>query len=118
MKDNVSNREGDAYAALYNIMRSVHPNLAEKVVETITYQGNMITLAAHVQNMSNHLEKEELCKRYYTKYEGLVMVVESFHGRCREHLKPKVELSFTTKHDQIDKVPFKLEMVNLSTALT
>jgi hypothetical protein len=104
---------------LHNIMRSIHPNLIEKAVETITpYQGNMVTLAAHVRNMSNHLENEALRKRYYTKYEGLMMVVDSLYGRCRERLKQKVELSFTTKHDRIDRVPFKLEMTDLGTTLT
>jgi hypothetical protein len=72
MKDTVSNGEGDGYAALHNIMRSVHPNVIEKAVNNITpYQGNMVTLAAYVQNMSNHLEKEALHKIYYTKYEGI-----------------------------------------------
>jgi hypothetical protein len=119
MKDTVSNGEGDEYAALHNIMRSVHPNLIEKAVETITpYQGNMVTLAAHVRNMSNHMEKEAMRKRYYKEYESLMMVVESLHGRCHEGLKQKVELSFTTKHDRVNKIPFKLEMANLGTTLT
>jgi hypothetical protein len=70
MKDTVSNGEVDGYAALHNIMRFKNPNLIEKAVQTATpYQGYIIILAAHVQNMSNHLKKEALHKRYYTKYE-------------------------------------------------
>jgi hypothetical protein len=63
MKDTVYNGEGYGYAAMHNIMRSVHPNLIQKAVETSTpYQGNMVTFTAHVRNMSNHLEKEDLRK--------------------------------------------------------
>jgi hypothetical protein len=88
MRDTVSNGEGDGYAALNKIMRAVHPNLIEKVIKTITpYKGNMVTLAAHVRNMSNHLEKEALRKRYYTKNKGLMINVKSMHVRCSERLK-------------------------------
>jgi hypothetical protein len=46
-----------------------------------------------------------------------MMIVYSLHDHCRERLKQKVEMSFTTKHDRLDKVPFKLEMANMGTNL-
>jgi hypothetical protein len=56
MNYTVSNREGNFYVALNNILLPVHPNLIDKGVETINpYKGNMVTLTAHVRNMSNHL---------------------------------------------------------------
>jgi hypothetical protein len=61
MRDTITNAngDGDGYAALYNIMRAVHLNLIKKAVEpTMPYQGNSVSIAVHVQNMANFLEKE------------------------------------------------------------
>jgi hypothetical protein len=118
MRATAASANGYGYAALHNIMRAVHPNVVEKVVEPIThYQGNVVTLAAHVRNMTNHLEKESLHGRLYTKYESPMMFCESLHGRYKELLKNKVELDFTANHDHVEKVPFKLEMANIGTTL-
>jgi hypothetical protein len=58
IRDTITNANGDGYAALHNIMRSVHSNLIEKAVDRITpYQGNSVSIAAHAQNMDNFLEK-------------------------------------------------------------
>jgi hypothetical protein len=119
MRDTITNANGDGYAALHKIMRSVHPNLTEKAVEAITpYQCNSVSIAAHVRNMANFLEKEQLRGRLYTQYESLMMVMESLHGRFKESLKKKSELIFTAKHDHFDRIPFKLQMANLGTTLT
>jgi hypothetical protein len=41
-------------------MSAVQPNLTEKAIDPITpYQGNSVSIAAHVQNMANFLEKEQ-----------------------------------------------------------
>jgi hypothetical protein len=77
-----------------------------------------VSIAAHVWNMANFLEKEQLRSRSYTQYESLMMVMESLHGRFKEHLKNKSELIFTAKHDHSNKIPFKLEIANLGTTLT
>jgi hypothetical protein len=119
MRDTITNANGDGYAALHNIMRAVHPHLIEKAVDAvIPYQGNSVSIAAHVRNMANFLEKEELRGRLYTQYESLMMVMESLHGRFKERLKKKSELAFTAKHDHFNRIPFKLEMANLATTLT
>jgi hypothetical protein len=69
MRDTITNANDDGYAALHNIMRSVHPNFIEKAVDASTpYQGNSISIAAHVRNMTNFLEKEQLRGRVYTQY--------------------------------------------------
>jgi hypothetical protein len=82
MRDMVANANVDGYATLHNI---VHPNLIEKTVEPVTpYQCNVVTLDAHVRNITNHLEKEGLRGRRYTKYESMMMVLESLHGLCKE----------------------------------
>jgi hypothetical protein len=118
MCDTVANANFDGYAALQNIMRAVHPNLVEKAVEYITpYQGNVVTVAAQVRNMANHLEKESLRGCLYTKDESLMMVLESLHGRYKERLNNKAELALTAKHNHVDKITFKLEMTNLGTTL-
>jgi hypothetical protein len=58
MRDIITNANGDGYDALQNIMRAVHPTLVEKAVDPITpYQGNSVSIAAHVRNMANFLEK-------------------------------------------------------------
>jgi hypothetical protein len=118
MRDTVANTHDNGYAALHNIMRAVHPNLVEKVVEPIMlYQGNVVTLAAHVRSMATHLEKVSLRGRLYAKYESLMMVLDSLHGRCNERLKNKAALAFTAKQNHVDKISFKLEMTNLSTTV-
>jgi hypothetical protein len=119
MRDTITNANGDGYAALHNIMRAFHPNLIEKAVDAVTpYQGNSVSIAAHVRNMANFLEKKELRGRLYTQYESLMMVMEYLHGRFKERLKNKSELAFTAKHDHFNMIPFKLEMTNLGTTLT
>jgi hypothetical protein len=88
-------------------------------VDAVTpYQGNSVSIAAHVRNMANFLEKKELRGRLYTQYESLMMVMEYLHGRFKERLKNKSELAFTAKHDHFNRIPFKLEMANLGTTLT
>jgi hypothetical protein len=75
MRDTVANVNGDGYVALHNIMCAVHPDLIDKAVEPITpYQCNVLTIAAHGRNMNNHIEKEGLRGRLYTKYDSLLMV--------------------------------------------
>jgi hypothetical protein len=52
-RDIVSTSEGCGYASLHNIMRLAHPTLCDKVVDTtIPYQGNVVSFAAHVRNMT------------------------------------------------------------------
>jgi hypothetical protein len=119
MLDTITNVNVDGYAALQNIMRSVHPNLIKKVVGPIMpYQGNSVSIAAHVRNMANFLEKEQLRGRSYTQYESLMMVIESLHGRFKERLESKYELIFKANIDHSNRTPFKLEMSNLGTTLT
>jgi hypothetical protein len=119
MRDTITNSNGDGYAALHNSMRSFHPSLIEKAVDPITpYQGNSVSIMAHVRNMAKFLEKEQLRCRSYTQYESLMMAIESLHGSFKERLKSKYELIFTAKHDYSNRIIFKLEMENLGTALT
>jgi hypothetical protein len=119
MRDTMTNVNGDGYSALKNVMRDVHPNLIEKAVDPITpYQGNSVSIAAHVQSMANFLEKEQLRGRLYTHYESLMIAMESLYGRFKEHLKNKYELIFRGNNDNSNKIPFKLEMANLGTTLT
>jgi hypothetical protein len=46
------------------------------------------------------------------------MAIESLHGRCEQRLKNNAELACTGNHDNVNKIPFKLEMLNLGTTLT
>jgi hypothetical protein len=61
MRDTIANANSDGYAALHNTMRSIHPNIIEQEVDPIRpYQGNLVSIAAHVRNMANFLENEHL----------------------------------------------------------
>jgi hypothetical protein len=114
-----SNCDGDGYAAFQNIMCGVHPNVIEKEADTITpYQCNSVSIVAHVRNMANLLEREQLCGRVYTQYESLMMLMESLYGRFKERIKNKYDLIFTARHDHFNEIPFKLEMANIGTTLT
>jgi hypothetical protein len=118
MRNTMTNANGDGYAPLYTIMRAVHPILIEKAVDPITpYQGNSVSIAAHVPYMANYLEKEQLRGRSYTQYESIMMVMESLHGRFKERLKNKSELIFAANHNHTNNIHFKLELANLGTTL-
>jgi hypothetical protein len=79
---------GCGYAALHNMMRLVHPSLLDKVVDTaISYQGNAITLASHARNMTQYLSREQLRGRSYSKYEAIMMTLETSQGRFRSQMK-------------------------------
>jgi hypothetical protein len=100
-------------------MRLARPTLCDKVVYTvIPYQGNTVSFAAHVRNMTQFLAREKLRSRLYTKYEALMMTLETLQGRFRAQMKHKDGLLFETGHDKVDAIPFKLAMSNLATTLT
>jgi hypothetical protein len=118
-RDIVSTSEGCSYASLHNIMRLVHLALCDKVVDTtIPYQGNVVSFAAHVRNMTQYLASEKLRRRLYTKYETLMMTLETLQARFRAPMKHNAGLLFESGHDHTDNTPFKLAMRNLATTLT
>jgi hypothetical protein len=79
--DIVSTSEGCGYASLHNIMRLAHPTFCDKVVDTIIpYQGNVVSFAAHVRNMTQYLARERLRNGLYTKYEALMMTLETLQA--------------------------------------
>jgi hypothetical protein len=118
-RDIVSTSEGCGYASLHNIMRLAHPNLCDKVVETtIPYQGNVLSFAAPVRNMIQYIARGKLRNRLYTKYEALVMTLETLQARFRSQMKHKAGLLFEVGHNKVNDIPFKLAMSNLATTLT
>jgi hypothetical protein len=77
-RDIVSTSEGCGYLSLHNIMRLAHPTLCDKVVDTtIPYQGNVVSFADHVRNMTQYLAREKIRNQLYTKYEALMMTLET-----------------------------------------
>jgi hypothetical protein len=118
-RDIVSTSEGCGYASLHNIMRLVHAALCDKVVDTtIPYQGNVVSFSAHVRNMTQYLAREKLRRRLYTKYETLMMTLETLQAHFRAPIKHNAGLLFESVHDHTDNIPFKLDMSNLATTLT
>jgi hypothetical protein len=118
-RDVVSTSEGCGYALLHNIMRLAHPILCDKVVGTIIpYQGNIVSFAAHVRNMTHYLAREKLHNRLYTKYEALMMTLETLQARFRSQMKHKAGLMFEVRHNKVNCIPFKLAMRNIATTLT
>jgi hypothetical protein len=84
----VATSGGCGYTALHNMISLVHPYLSEKVVDTaIPYQGNIVTFASHVRTMTQYLSWEELKGRNYTKYEAIMMTLETLQGRFRNQTK-------------------------------
>jgi hypothetical protein len=58
-------------------MRLAH-TICDKVVDTaIPCQGNTLSFAAHVRNMTYYLAREKLRSRLYTKYEAPMMTLET-----------------------------------------
>jgi hypothetical protein len=115
----VSSSEGCGYASLHNIMQLAHPTLCDKFVDTtIPYQGNVVSFAAHVRNMTQYLARKRLRNQLYTKYEALMMTLETLHARFRSQMKHKVGLLFEVGHNKVNEIRFKLSMINLATTLT
>jgi hypothetical protein len=117
--DIVSTSEGCGYASLHNTMRLAHPYLCDKVVDTtIPYQGNTVSFAAHVRNMTQYLARKKLGGRLYTKCEALMMTLETLQAHFRVQMKHKVGILFQVGHNKVDNIPFKLAMSNFATPLT
>jgi hypothetical protein len=93
--DILSTSEGCGYVSLHNIMRLAHPTLCDKVVDTtIPYQGNIVSFDAHVRHMTQYLAREKVRHRFYTKYEALMMTLETLQARFRSQMKHKAGLIF------------------------
>jgi hypothetical protein len=118
-RDIVSTSEGCGYASLHNIMCLVHPALCDKLVDTtIPYHGNVVSFADHVRSMTQYLAREKLRRRLYTRYEALVMTLETLQDLFRAPMKHNAGLLFESGHDHTDNIPFRLAMSNLSKTLT
>jgi hypothetical protein len=118
-RDIVATSGGYWYVVLHNMMRLVHPSLSDKVVDTVIhYQGNTVNFDSHVCNMMQYLSREELRGRTYTKYEAIMMTLETLQGRFQSQMKHMAGLEFEVRHDKLDNIPFKLDMSNIAIALT
>jgi hypothetical protein len=88
-------------------------------VETIIpYQGNVVSFAAHVRNTTQYLAREKLRNWLYTKYEALMMTLETLQARSRSQMKHKAGLLFEVVQNKMNDIPFKLAMSNLAMTLT
>jgi hypothetical protein len=74
-----------------------------------------VSFAAHVLNMIQYLAREKLHSRLYTKYEVLMMTLETIQARTQ--MKHKARLLFEVGHNKVYNIPFKLAMNNLATTL-
>jgi predicted nucleic acid-binding protein len=77
-----------------------------------------VSFAAHVRNMTQYLAIEKLRRRLYTKYETLMMTLETLQARFRAPMKHNAGLLFESSHDHTDNILFKFAMSNLATTLT
>jgi hypothetical protein len=118
IRDIVMASDGDGYKALYNIPRFVHPKLTGTKVETkIPCQGISDTFAHHVKNIRNTIENEAIRGRVYSRYEGLDLVIGTLHPKYEAALRHKTEMAFYVTHDQVNNIPFELQMSNLGKTL-
>jgi hypothetical protein len=118
LRDIVMASDGDGYKALYNILRCVHPNLTAKKVETkIPCQGISDTFAHHVKNIRSTIENEAIRGRIYTRYKGRELVLGILHPKYEAALPHNTEMAFENSHDQVNNIPFELQMSNLGKTL-
>jgi hypothetical protein len=118
LRDIVMASDGDGYEAVYNILRIVHPKLTDTKVEMkIPCQGISDTFAHHVKNIQSTIENEEIHGLVYTCYEGLEIVIGTLHPKFESALHHKTEMVFENKHDQVNSIPFELQMSNLGKTL-
>jgi hypothetical protein len=118
-RDIVKASSGDGYAALHNILRSHHPRLTDKKVETnIPAQSIGTRFGHHVRAVQDHLFREETRGRIYSKYEALQLVIDTLHPSYHLNQKFRTEKEFHQKHDLEDSIPFKLQMSQLGITLT
>jgi hypothetical protein len=83
---------GNGYAALHNILRSHHPRLTDKKVETkIPAQSVGTQFGHHVRAVQDHLFREETRGRIYSKYEALQLVIDTPHPAYHLDLKSRAE---------------------------
>jgi hypothetical protein len=118
-RDIVKASSGNGYATLYNILRSHHPRLTDKKVETkIPAQSIGTRFGHHVRAVQDHLFREETRGRIYSKYEALQLVIDTLHPAYHLDLKFRAEKEFDQTQDLEDSIPFKLQMSQLGTTLT
>jgi hypothetical protein len=118
LRDIVMASDGDGYEALYNILRFIQPNLTDTKVETkIPCQGISDTFAHHVKNIRNTIENEVIRGRVYSRCECLELVFETLHPKYEAALRHKTEMAFDVTHDQVNNIPFELQMSNLGKTL-
>jgi hypothetical protein len=109
----------DGYAALHNILRLHHPCLTEQIVE-IKYPSHTVSirLGEHVKLVQQYINREDMCGRSYTQYEGLQMVLRSLHINYHVALTKRVADEFDVAHDRMHIIPFMVHMSQLGTSLT
>jgi hypothetical protein len=79
-RDIVKASSGNGYAALYNILRSHHPRLTDKKVETKIPAQSIGTRFGHpVRDVQDHLFREETRGRIYSKYKAPQLVLNTLH---------------------------------------
>jgi hypothetical protein len=76
------------------------------------YQGNTVSFATHVRNMTQYLAREKIRRRLYMKYKALTMTLETLQARFRTQMKHKAGLLFEVGHNKVDTIPFKHAMIN------
>jgi hypothetical protein len=110
---------GDGYAALHNIMRLHHPRLTERRVDT-KYPSQSITarFTQHVTDVQEHIDREAVRGRLYSRYDSLQLVLDTLHPSYHMKLKQRCEQDFRHDHDMEEDLPFTLQMPQLGTSLT
>jgi hypothetical protein len=56
--------------------------------------------------------------RTYTKYEALMITLETLQSCFRSQMKHLAGLGFKVGHNNMDNIPFKLAMSNIATMIT
>jgi hypothetical protein len=98
-RDIVKESSDNGYAALNNILRSHHPRLTDKKVETkIPAQSVGTRFGRHVCAVQDHLFREETRGRIYSKYEALQLVIDTLHPAYHLDLKFGAEKEFDQTH--------------------
>lgn len=109
----VATAKGDGYLALHNILRTFHPKLLRREIETVIPRHRCGQLfGAFVREVSEFVEREKLRSRSYSLREQTYLVYENLQSQYR--IAFDVRMRAQLPHGA-STVPFDLELPCLAT---
>jgi hypothetical protein len=73
----ITNRQGNGYLALYQIVRLVHPLLGQTTTQP--QQKRSQPFSEHVSNYLNYIQREACSGRLYSLKERVMLIISRLH---------------------------------------